>query len=101
MHCTHFNTQDVAVAMARSAYRQAVQLSAVGRSVVGVGATCALRTNREKKGDHKVYVFEGSIRTWTGGVLHSLHCTSLHDRICLVLCACTRTPAFVILAYVM
>lgn len=42
--------------MARSAYRQAVQLSSPGNPVVGVGATCALRTNREKKGDHKVFV---------------------------------------------
>lgn len=42
--------------MARSAYRQAVHLSTPGKPVVGVGATCALRTNREKKGDHKVFV---------------------------------------------
>lgn len=42
--------------MARSAYRQAVQLSSPGKPVVGVGVTCSLRSTGEKRGDHKIFV---------------------------------------------
>lgn len=42
-----------AVDMAKAAYKQAAQLSKIGTSTIGVGCTCALMTDRVKKGDHK------------------------------------------------
>ncbi|CAK0738768.1 hypothetical protein CVIRNUC_001090 [Coccomyxa viridis] len=45
-----------AVEMARAAYRQAAHLSEFGVPILGVSCTCALATDRVKKGDHKVYV---------------------------------------------
>ncbi len=39
--------------MAKAAYQQAAKLSPFGVSIVGVGCTCALMTDRIKKGDHK------------------------------------------------
>ncbi len=43
-----------AVDMARAAYRQAAHLSEFGVPILGVSCTCALATDRVKKGDHKV-----------------------------------------------
>ena len=43
-----------AVEMARAAYRQAAHLSEFGAPILGVSCTCALATDRVKKGDHKV-----------------------------------------------
>ena len=43
-----------AVDMAKAAYRQAAHLSEFGVPIVGVSCTCALATDRPKKGDHKV-----------------------------------------------
>lgn len=40
--------------LAKAAYSQAAQLSQLGTPIVGVGCTCALMTDRIKKGDHKV-----------------------------------------------
>lgn len=42
-----------AVDMAKAAYKQAAQLSQIGTSIIGIGCTCALMTDRVKKGDHK------------------------------------------------
>jgi hypothetical protein len=42
--------------MARAAYRQAAKLSEFGTDIVGVGATCALATDRQKRGDHKAFI---------------------------------------------
>ena len=42
-----------AVEMARAAYRQAAHLSEFGVPILGVSCTCALATDRVKKGDHK------------------------------------------------
>ena len=42
-----------AVDMAKAAYKQAAQLSDIGTSIIGIGCTCALMTDRVKKGDHK------------------------------------------------
>jgi len=39
--------------MAKAAYQQAAKLSHFGASIVGIGCTCALMTDRIKKGDHK------------------------------------------------
>jgi len=51
-----FASTQTAVDMAASAYRQAAHLSAFGTSILGVSCTCALATDRIKKGDHKVCV---------------------------------------------
>jgi hypothetical protein len=42
--------------MAHAAYRQAAKLSSFGTDVVGVGCTCALATDREKRGEHKAFI---------------------------------------------
>lgn len=47
--------------MAVAAYRRGAQLSAMGTDIVGVACTCALATDREKRGEHKAY-----IATYTG-----------------------------------
>ncbi|EFN55865.1 hypothetical protein CHLNCDRAFT_31015 [Chlorella variabilis] len=47
---------ETAQAMARAAYRQAAKLSSFGTDIVGVGCTCALATDREKRGEHKAYI---------------------------------------------
>ena len=49
-----FASTQTAVDMARSAYKQAAHLSAFGIPILGVSCTCALATDRIKKGDHKV-----------------------------------------------
>jgi hypothetical protein len=47
---------ETASAMAHAAYRQAAKLSSFGTDVVGVGCTCALATDREKRGEHKAFI---------------------------------------------
>lgn len=42
--------------MAKAAYRSAAQLSTLGTDVVGIGCTCALATDREKRGEHKAFI---------------------------------------------
>ena len=49
-----FASIQTAVDMSRSAYRQAAHLSPFGTAILGVSCTCALATDRIKKGDHKV-----------------------------------------------
>ena len=46
---------EAAEKLAKAAYSQAAQLSQLGTPIVGVGCTCALMTDRIKKGDHKVH----------------------------------------------
>ena len=50
-----------AVEMARAAYRQAAHLSEFGVPILGVSCTCALATDRVKKGDHKVMPTAGPL----------------------------------------
>ena len=50
-----YATVGTAVDMAKAAYKQAAQLSQTGSSIIGIGCTCALMTDRVKKGDHKVH----------------------------------------------
>eukprot|EP00887_Chlorella_sp_A99_P007845 scaffold20.g7845.t1 len=47
---------ETAAALARAAFRHAADLSPFGTDVVGVGCTCALATDREKRGEHKAFV---------------------------------------------
>lgn len=42
--------------MARAAFRHAASLTTFGTDIVGIGATCALATDREKRGQHKAFV---------------------------------------------
>ncbi|KAL3139080.1 hypothetical protein ABBQ32_005876 [Trebouxia sp. C0010 RCD-2024] len=51
-----YATAGTAVDMAKAAYKQAAQLSEIGTSIIGIGCTCALMTDRVKKGDHKAFV---------------------------------------------
>eukprot|EP00891_Asterochloris_glomerata_P005367 jgi/Astpho2/5367/fgenesh1_pg.00075_%23_41_t len=45
---------EVADDLAKAAYRQAANLATIESPIIGVGCTCALATDREKKGVHKV-----------------------------------------------
>lgn len=55
--CPAETARDMAVA----AYRNAVKYSSMGTDIVGIGCTCALATDREKRGEHKAF-----ITTYTG-----------------------------------
>jgi hypothetical protein len=46
----------MAAALAKAAYRRAAALSPFGTPVVGVGASCALATDRDRRGAHAVHV---------------------------------------------
>lgn len=60
-----FASTQTAVDMARSAYKQAAHLSAFGIPILGVSCTCALATDRIKKGDHKVRLpYKPSLRMY-------------------------------------
>ena len=48
--------------MAKAAYRQAAALSSFGTPILGASATCALSTDRDRRGEHKAFV---SIHTGT------------------------------------
>lgn len=45
-----------AVALAEAAYKQATCQSTFGTPVMGVGVTCALATDRQRRGDDKIFV---------------------------------------------
>ena len=43
-------------ALAKAAYRQAAALSSFGTPIIGAAATCALATDRDRRGDHRAFV---------------------------------------------
>jgi len=45
-----------AEALAQAAYRQAATLSPFGTPIIGAAATCALATDRDRRGDHRAFV---------------------------------------------
>jgi hypothetical protein len=47
--------------MAEAAYRHAANLASMGQDIIGVGCTCALATDRDRRGEHKVGQRRGSI----------------------------------------
>lgn len=49
-----FASPETAAAMAAEAYRAAANIAPFGANVVGLGCSCALATDRPKRGDHKV-----------------------------------------------
>jgi hypothetical protein len=55
-----------AVEMARAAYRQAAHLSEFGVPILGVSCTCALATDRVKRGDHKARLIRLSCASTPG-----------------------------------
>ena len=52
---------EVADDLAKAAYRQAANLATIESPIIGVGCTCALATDREKKGVHKVRISQQGI----------------------------------------
>ena len=50
-----FASQETALNMAEKAYKEAAFLAPFGTPIIGLGCTCALATDRIKKGDHKVW----------------------------------------------
>ncbi|KAL4451608.1 hypothetical protein ABPG75_007270 [Micractinium tetrahymenae] len=51
-----YASAETAREMAVAAYRHAAKLSAMGTDIVGISCTCALATDREKRGEHKAYI---------------------------------------------
>lgn len=51
-----YTNAETAAAMARAAFRHAASLTPFGTDIVGIAATCALATDREKRGQHKAFV---------------------------------------------
>lgn len=45
-----------AIAMAKAAYCQAAALSSFGTPILGASATCALSTDRDRRGEHRAFV---------------------------------------------
>lgn len=56
-----YASSETAAELARAAYRQAANLSEFGAAILGVGCTCALTTDREKRGEHKARQVLGGI----------------------------------------
>lgn len=47
-------SEGTAEALAAAAYRHAAQLTPFGEDIVGVGCTCALATQRDRRGSNRV-----------------------------------------------
>ena len=56
-----FVSEDTAIAMAKSAYRRALQLRDGASLVVGIACTATIATDRTKRGDHRCH-----IAAWSG-----------------------------------
>lgn len=53
---TSYASERMAIELSKSAYRKAACLSSFGTPVMGVGITCALATDRMRRGDDKIFV---------------------------------------------
>lgn len=49
-----YASAETALEMAKAAFCHAADLSPFGADIVGIGCTCALATDRSKRGEHKV-----------------------------------------------
>lgn len=58
---SQFVSEDTAVAMAKSAYRRALQLREGASPVVGIACTATIATDRAKRGEHRCH-----IAAWSG-----------------------------------
>ena len=75
---SQFVSSDTAVAMAKSAYRRALQLREGAVPVVGIACTATIATDRTKRGEHRCHVAE-----WDGSGLSTYSLTfvkGLRDR---------------------
>ena len=73
-----FVSEDTAIAMAKSAYRRALQLRDGNASVVGIACTATIATDRAKRGDHRCH-----IAAWSGAGYKTYNLTfvkGLRDR---------------------
>jgi len=62
--------------MAVAAYRAAANIAPFGANIVGVGCSCALATDRSKKGDHKArqkHFFETPFPVTQALLCHGIH----------------------------
>ena len=75
---SQFVSEETAVAMAKSAYRRALQLREGDAPVVGIACTATIATDRAKRGGHRCH-----IAAWTGSGLSTYNLTyvkGLRDR---------------------
>jgi len=49
-------SESTSIDLAIAAYRQAASLSSFGTPIIGVAATCALATDRDRRGENKIFV---------------------------------------------
>ena len=73
-----FVSEDTASAMAKSAYRRALQLREGSAPVVGIACTATIATDRTKRGDHRCH-----IAAWSGNGISTFNLTyvkGLRDR---------------------
>ena len=73
-----FVSEETAAAMAKSAYRRALQLREGAAPVVGIACTATIATDRAKRGDHRCH-----IAAWSGTGLNTYSLTfnkGLRDR---------------------
>lgn len=73
-----FVSEETAAAMAKSAYRRALQLREGAAPVVGIACTATIATDRAKRGDHRCH-----IAAWSRNRLHTYNLTfvkGLRDR---------------------
>ncbi len=75
---SQFVSEETAAAMAKSAYRRALQLREAAAPVVGIACTATIATDRAKRGDHRCH-----IAAWSGRGLSTYNLTfvkGLRDR---------------------
>ena len=65
-----FVSEETAAAMAKSAYRRALQLREGASPVVGIACTATIATDRPKRGDHRCH-----IAAWSASRLHTYNLT--------------------------
>lgn len=75
---SQFVSEETAAAMAKAAYRRALQLRETTAPVVGIACTATIATDRTKRGDHRCH-----IAAWSGSGLSTYNLTfvkGLRDR---------------------
>ena len=75
---SQFVSEETAAAMAKAAYRRALQLREADAPVVGIACTATIATDRTKRGDHRCH-----IAAWSGRGLSTYNLTfvkGLRDR---------------------
>lgn len=93
-----FVSEETAAAMAKSAYRRALQLREGTTPVVGIACTATIATDRTKRGDHRCHIAAWSsngVRTYNLTYIKGLRDRAGEDEIAskLVLCALAESAA--------